>query len=577
MHKFFVAALTFVSVISLTLSACSGKGDAVNVDTLPAEVADKAELESYECNADVIGEKVYVKDLKMNYECDGEDWFESNSKNEPESSSANSSSSMRDPDENSVSSEGDESSEQSSSSDIYIEISSSSEVSSSSVVMAVPCKTETEDNCEYGSLYDPRDGRTYKTVKIGEQWWMAENLRLDTNYTDADSCYAGGKWYDCAKYGKFYEWSPYYNPSSDYGNAVRACPVGWDLPYNRDWETLLAAVGGAENAGKVLKSTSGWSDGGNGTDAFGFSALPGGYVDVDDAAWHRSSPFDRVGTIEIFWSQTCETKRDSYTTYYYPYRLILDKEFEKADLKSGDLAANYRYHVRCVCKECQNEQYSSLATRVAPCKSESEDNCEYGTLVDNRDGRTYKTVKIGEQWWMAENLNFEVEWSACLDRSDINCLQYGRLYTRGAAMDSAGQFSPNSIGCGDTYDDIDCSPIYPARGICPEGWHLPDKTEWNILISAVGGSSVAGLMLKSTSGWNPGENGIDAYSFSALPSSTDKYGSSLVIFWTSMEGQSVYDLFSMNGGNYAYINVLLTNVVFVTNEWNPIRCLKDPE
>ena len=71
MHKFFVAALTFVSVISLTLSACSGKGDAVNVDTLPAEVADKAELESYECNADVIGEKVYVKDLKMNYECDG--------------------------------------------------------------------------------------------------------------------------------------------------------------------------------------------------------------------------------------------------------------------------------------------------------------------------------------------------------------------------------------------------------------------------------------------------------------------------------------------------------------------------
>lgn len=571
MHKFFVAALTFVSVISLTLSACSGKGDAVNVDSLPAEVADKAELESYECNADVIGEKVYVKDLKMNYECDGEDWFESNSKNEPESSSANSSSSMRDPDENSVSSEGDESSEQSSSSDIYIEISSSSEVSSSSVVMAVPCKTETEDNCEYGSLYDPRDGRTYKTVKIGEQWWMAENLRLDTNYTDADSCYAGGKWYDCAKYGKFYEWSPYYNPSSDYGNAVRACPVGWDLPYNRDWETLLAAVGGAENAGKVLKSTSGWSDGGNGTDAFGFSALPGGYVDVDDAAWHRSSPFDRVGTIEMFWSHSCETKRDSYTTYYYPYRLILDKEFDEADLKRGDLAANYWYHVRCICEECQNEQNSNLAAKVAPCKSESEDNCEYGTLVDNRDGRTYKTVKIGEQWWMAENLNFEVEWSACLDRSDTNCVKYGRRYTRGAAMDSAGQFSPNSVGCGDTYDDIDCSPIYPARGICPEGWHLPDTTEWNILISAVGGSSVAGLMLKSTSEWKPGENGIDAYSFSAFPSGTDDDGLSFVRFWLSKGGQSVGRLFSVYGGDYAYIDF------WASSKWNPIRCLKDPE
>ena len=137
----------------------------------------------------------------MNYECDGEDWFESNSKNEPESSSANSSSSMRDPDENSVSSEGDESSEQSSSSDIYIEISSSSEVSSSSVVMAVPCKTETEDNCEYGSLYDPRDGRTYKTVKIGEQWWMAENIRYDVKRADEDPCYDKNESYDCTQYG----------------------------------------------------------------------------------------------------------------------------------------------------------------------------------------------------------------------------------------------------------------------------------------------------------------------------------------------------------------------------------------
>ncbi len=568
MHKFFVAALTFVSVISLTLSACSGKGDAVNVDTLPAEVADKAELESYECNADVVGEKVYVKDLKMNYECDGEDWFESNSKNEPESSSANSSSSMRDPDENSVSSEGDESTEQSSSSDIYIEISSSSEVSSSSVVMAVPCKTETEDNCEYGSLYDPRDGRTYKTVKIGEQWWMAENLRLDTNYTDLDSCYDQRKPYDCAKYGKFFQWSVRYDPSFDHRNAVRACPVGWGLPFNSDWETLLAAVGGAENAGKVLKSTSGWSDGGNGTDAFGFSALPGGYHDI---GWGALSASDRVGAIEMFWSQSYEFQRTTYNEYYYPYRLILEKEFDEASVKRGDLAANYWYHVRCICEECQNEQNSNLAAKVAPCKSESEDNCEYGTLVDNRDGRTYKTVKIGKQWWMAENLNFEVEWSACLDRSDTNCVKYGRRYTRGAAMDSAGQFSPNSIGCGDTYDDIVCSPIYPARGICPEGWHLPDTTEWNILISAVGGSSVAGLMLKSTSEWKPGENGIDAYSFSALPSGTDDDGLSFVRFWLSKGGQSVGRLFSVYGGDYAYIDF------WASSKWNPIRCLKDPE
>ena len=566
MHKFFVAALTFVSVISLTLSACSGKGDAVNVDTLPAEVADKAELESYECNADVIGEKVYVKDLKMNYECDGEDWFESNSKNEPESSSANSSSSMRDPDENSVSSEGDESSEQSSSSDIYIEISSSSEVSSSSVVMAVPCKTETEDNCEYGSLYDPRDGRTYKTVKIGEQWWMAENIRYDVKRADEDPCYDKNESYDCTQYGKFFEWQNSVIEEPD--DAKWACPAGWRWPSNSEWEILLAAVGGKENAGKVLKSTSGWSDGGNGTDAFGFSALPGGYHDI---GWGALPASDLVGTIEIFWSSDYEFQRDTYNKYYFPYRLALENKSDEASLYSGSRASYNWYHVRCVCSECQNERNSNLAVKVAPCKSESEDNCEYGTLVDNRDGRTYKTVKIGEQWWMAENLNFEVEWSACLDRADTNCLQYGRRYTRGAAMDSAGQFSPNSIGCGDTYDDIDCSPIYPARGICPEGWHLPDTTEWNILISAVGGSSVAGLMLKSTSEWKPGENGIDAYSFSALPSGTDDDGLSFVRFWLSKGGQSVGRLFSVYGGDYAYIDF------WASSKWNPIRCLKDPE
>ena len=289
-----------------------------------------------------------------------------------------------------------------------------------------------------------------------------------------------------------------------------------------------------------------------------------------DIGWGALSASDRVGAIEMFWSQSYEFQRTTYNEYYYPYRLILEKEFDEASVKRGDLAANYWYHVRCICEECQNEQNSNLAAKVAPCKSESEDNCEYGTLVDNRDGRTYKTVKIGKQWWMAENLNFEVEWSACLDKSDTNCVKYGRRYTRGAAMDSAGQFSPNSVGCGHTYEDIECSPIYPVRGLCPAGWHLPDKTEWNVLISAVGGSSVAGLMLKSTAEWKPGENGSDAYAFSVFPSGIDDDGSDFARFWISENGQLVGHLMLFNGANYAFIN-------WRGPDWNPIRCLKDPE
>jgi len=149
-----------------------------------------------------------------------------------------------------------------------------------------------------------------------------------------------------------------------------------------------------------------------------------------------------------------------------------------------------------------------------------------GTMTDDRDGQTYKTVKIGTQTWMAENLNYayigvpynydshtsdSTSWSYCNDSAE--CSKYGRFYTWAAAMDSVGTWTTNGKGCG---YKTECSPTYPVRGICPEGWHLPDSTEWYMLFDAVGGRSTAGLMLKSTSGWYGSGNGTDAYAFSAL-------------------------------------------------------------
>src|SRR5574344_499811 len=113
---------------------------------------------------------------------------------------------------------------------------------------------------------------------------------------------------------------------------------------------------------------------------------------------------------------------------------------------------------------------SSSIVSATSCK-----DCEYGTLTDSRDGQTYKTIVIGTQTWMAENLNFETEESYCLDDDAVNCSKYGRLYKWAAAMDGAGTWTSNGKGCG---YDVTCSPIYPVRGICPEGWHLPDTTEF---------------------------------------------------------------------------------------------------
>ena len=185
-----------------------------------------------------------------------------------------------------------------------------------------------------------------------------------------------------------------------------------------------------------------------------------------------------------------------------------------------------------------------------------------GTMTDERDGQTYKTVKIGTQTWMAENLNYaytDVPYnysgytsdstSWCYSNAAANCTKYGRLYTWAAAMDSVGTWSANGKGCG--YSKT-CSPTYPVRGVCPEGWHLPTQTEWKTLFTAVGGSSTAGKMLKSTSGWNSSGNGTDAYSFSALPAGLRNYNG-----YYNFEGYYAYFWSStVSNGNYAYLMYL---------------------
>lgn len=155
----------------------------------------------------------------------------------------------------------------------------------------------------------------------------------------------------------------------------------------------------------------------------------------------------------------------------------------------------------------------------------------YGVLFDGRDLKSYKTVVIGSQTWMAENLNYQAANSWCGGGSGTiegDCSVYGRLYTWAAAIDSAGTFTTNGKNCG---YGRECTPTYPVRGICPEGWHLPTKTEFETLFAAVGGQSIAGKVLKSLSGWRG--NGTDAYGFAALPA-------------------GLYDGDFMHPGSYAY-------------------------
>jgi len=199
-----------------------------------------------------------------------------------------------------------------------------------------------------------------------------------------------------------------------------------------------------------------------------------------------------------------------------------------------------------------------------------------GSITDSRDGQTYMTVTIGTQTWMAQNLNYETSNSYCYNDSTKYCEKYGRLYMWGAAMDSAGTWSTNGKGCG---FNKKCSPTYPVRGVCPDGWHLPTETEWNTLFSTVGGQSVAGTKLKSTSGWYSDGNGTDSFLFSALPAGCRGRGrngiymdeGNFAFFWRPSEYNSIeaYRMILFYRNDYATLDYNYEDYAF------SVRCLKD--
>ena len=141
-----------------------------------------------------------------------------------------------------------------------------------------------------------------------------------------------------------------------------------------------------------------------------------------------------------------------------------------------------------------------------------------GTMTDERDGQTYRTVKIGEQVWMAENLNYnyhtDITQSMCFEDKEKNCAAYGRLYTFAAAVDSAGLFGDGGLGCGGSGIEVNTAGNLreSSRGVCPEGWHLPSEGEWEQLFAAVGGKDKAATVLRAANGIGTDEYGFNAHS-----------------------------------------------------------------
>ena len=205
-------------------------------------------------------------------------------------------------------------------------------------------------------------------------------------------------------------------------------------------------------------------------------------------------------------------------------------------------------------------------------------------FCDERDGKKYMYVVIGERTWMAENLNYNASDSKCYSNSDSNCETYGRLYNWSTAMALPSNCN-SSNSCENQIQSL-------HSGICPSGWHIPSTGNWGELSHYVDGttgtnagyaSTTAGKYLKAASGWNPYSSieNLDTYGFSALPGGNGNSNGSFVNVGTVGYWWSTRQYGSVNYPELAYSRRMNHNANDA--HWSTIgkpallsvRCVKD--
>ncbi|MDP4267856.1 MAG: fibrobacter succinogenes major paralogous domain-containing protein [Bacteroidota bacterium] len=237
-----------------------------------------------------------------------------------------------------------------------------------------------------------------------------------------------------------------------------------------------------------------------------------------------SDPENDIITYDIYFGETSPPPKvkSSLDNYYNP----------------GALKINTTYFWKIIAKDNNSNSTSgpewnfktgSSITNGGLSPITFNTNIKYDSFIDPRDGYKYRTVKIGNRIWMAQNLNYAASGSWCYKDSAEFCNVYGRLYDWTTAMQGSGSSN-------DTINVI--------KGICPDGWHIPSDIEWNILIKVLLGDYSAGgeMKEKGTSHWNsPNKGASNISGFTALPAGFRlKSGTFFGIndaanFWSSFE------------------------------------------
>jgi uncharacterized protein (TIGR02145 family) len=195
------------------------------------------------------------------------------------------------------------------------------------LILSLSVYSQTKIKPVFGTFTDARDNKTYKTVTIGNQTWLASNL----NYKTAGSwCYYDSARF-CKTFGRLYSLEA----------ARKACPAGWHLPSSDEWLKLVEKTGGKSIAGGYMKEAGfdHWKKSDvKATNASGFKALPGGYKDA------LSNNFFKMGEEAVYWSSTNMNNNEKYgwsLFLQYSSNSVFIENITLSDSRNG-------YSVRCI-------------------------------------------------------------------------------------------------------------------------------------------------------------------------------------------------------------------------------------
>ena len=423
-------------------------------------------------------------------------------------------------------------------------------------------------------------------VKIGTQVWTSKNLDVSTfrngdpipqamNMNDwrkasqnkkAAWCYYDFDSKKGQKYGKLYNW---YAVSDKRGLA----PEGYHVPSEQEWNQLLnyESIGGENTAGRILKSKTGWTvktknkteNNGGGIDKVGFNALPGGGIVSTNTG--TEFIFEGYGFIGIWWSTTLDSEyslEDSliFTKHMYNHNEVQSFSHPKYD----------GFSVICI-------KDSDLY--IPTLKSKNTD------LNVIANGESTPTVKIGNQVWMAKNLDVTTFRNGDIILEVKNAQELNEASEKNTPAWCYYEFNESN---GKKYGKLYNRPaVSDPRGLAPEGYHIPKNIEWDeltVFLGDPGGSKVAGKKMKSISGWANNTNGNNISRFNGLPGgkcqgrhsnftgvTEDSYWQA-GYWWGSHEDREGKGLWcrQLDKGNSLMVSYYINY-----EEWLSVRCIKD--